>query len=332
MTAGTARIVDVVDAARLIDEASSVLLLSHVNPDADTLGAALAVGAWLDGKRTPWVSYNETGVPAYLRFLPGADRTVTALPHGPFGLVAAFDNGSVERFGEAVPARWRELGRVLVIDHHITGINFGDDHLVDTSASSTCELTFRVLRHLLGGAKPDAAIADNIFAGLVVDTGSFRYSNTTPAAMETGRACIEAGADPWKINTALFESEPHEKLKLLGRVLDTLEFADDRRTATMVVTHAMIAAVGANEEMLEGFVNYPRSIAGVEVAALLKEAKDGRWRVSLRSKGLIDVAAVAQRFGGGGHRNASGLTLTGSLDAARAALAAALSAAYGSPA
>jgi phosphoesterase RecJ-like protein len=162
------------------------------------------------------------------------------------------------------------------------------------------------------------AIAENIYTGILTDTGSFHYSNTSPRAFAVARKCLLAGVDPWKVAEKIYETQPLARLRLLPLVLETLEAADSGRISFVVVTQRMMKQTGASPALTEDFINFPRSLKGAEVALLFREIEPEKYRVSLRSRGNVDVARVAKEFQGGGHPSAAGCTVEGNLDKVRA--------------
>ena len=157
-------------------------------------------------------------------------------------------------------------------------------------------------------------IAVNIYTSILSDTGSFRYSSTTPHALEAAAEMIKAGADPWDISQRIYESYPAKRYKLLSMVLNTLEVTRDGKIAVLVVTRDMLKRADADKELADGFVNFARAVDGVEVGILFRESKPGEYKVSFRSRGNIDVAEIGSMFGGGGHKNAAGCNLQGTLE------------------
>lgn len=303
----------------LIRDAKRVLVSSHENPDGDAIGSTLALGLGMEQLGKEVVFYNKDGVPEILRFLPHSDRIVKSLDgiEGTFDLVFAVDCTGTNRAGSEFEdfLSTGRGGKVIIIDHHQTNNSSADLHLLDPRSSSTGIIVYSVLKQLPVEINSD--IADNIYTTIIGDTGSFRYSNTNPDTFRVAAELVEHGADPAEISEALFESEPLRKLKLIGLVLPTLEVSGDKKIASVYVDKKMFAQSGACREDTEGIVNIPRSIKGVEVAVLFREEvdKDGSlWKVSFRSKGQVDVAKVAEGFGGGGHYRAAGCSLAGDLD------------------
>ena len=308
------RMVEILRAAR------GVAVLSHINPEADCIGAALGCTLALKEQGKAAVAYNADPLPRVLRFLPGAADLVRAerLPEAP-DCVVVVDSSDPERVGGLLTG----VGAaVLNVDHHKTNVRFGTLNWVVPGASSAGEMVFHLLRALGHSISPPVAI--NLYAAILTDTGSFHYSNTTPEALRVAAALVEAGAVPAQITASLYEQRDAGEFRLLSRCLSTLQLSRDGRVAWMEVTAADLADVGLTQDALEGFINYPRSIAGVEVALLFKALTGDGIRVSLRSRGRADVAAVAATFGGGGHHNAAGCHVPGSPAAVRGAVLAAV--------
>ncbi|MGH7408860.1 MAG: DHH family phosphoesterase, partial [Candidatus Methylomirabilales bacterium] len=291
-----------------------------INPEADCIGAALGCTLALKEQGKAAVAYNADPLPHVLRFLPGSADLVQAerLPEAP-DCVVVVDSSDPERVGGLLTG----VGAaVLYVDHHKTNVRFGTLNWVVPGASSAGEMVFHLLRALGYPISPPVAI--NLYAAILTDTGSFHYSNTTPEALRVAAALVEAGAVPAQITASLYEQREVGELRLLSRCLGTLKLSRDGRVAWMEVTAGDLAEVGLTQDALEGFIDYPRSIAGVEVALLFKALTGDGTRVSLRSRGRTDVAAVAATFGGGGHRNAAGCQVPGDLAAARDAVLAAV--------
>jgi len=318
---------------RVIDALASarrVLCTMHRHPDGDALGSALALAAALRELGREVVVYNPDELPYNFRFLPGADRVVRTLsPDETFDATVATDSGSAARLGPEVPPPERR-GVFINLDHHITTEPFGDLNYVDPAAAAVGVLVHKIIRGLGHAVSRDAAMC--IYASILADTGCFRYASTDPEALRIAAELLEAGVDPWEMTVRVYEQQPLARMKLLADVLGTLEVAPGGKLATLTITNAMKARCGPGADNLtDGFINHARSIDGVEVAASFTEpsepapgAEDGapEWRVSFRSRGTVDVSLIAQKFGGGGHRNAAGCTIRGSEAELRARLAA----------
>lgn len=294
------------------------LVTAHENPDGDALGSTLALGLALKklGKDTTF--YNKDGVPDYLEFLHGSEEVTKSLNDaGQFDVTFIVDCTDTGRAG-ADFEKFKSTGRCgtsIIIDHHETNKPSADIHLLDPHASSTGMIIYSVLKKLSIEICPD--IATNLYTTIMSDTGSFKYSNTYPETFKMAAELVELGADPALISQAIYESEPLARLKLLGLVLPTLEMSYDGRMGSVTITRAMFKETGTSKEDTEGFVNFPRCIKGVEVAILFREEPPDdnglRWKISLRAKGTVNVAKIAEKFSGGGHRNAAGCTIPGNL-------------------
>jgi len=285
------------------------LIASHKNPDGDAVGSCLALAAGLTAWGKHCVLAGSDGVPASLAWLPLAEQVqaVTTADHG-CDTVVLLDCGAFDRTG--LPEPVLRAGRALInLDHHPDNPLFGTANWVDPGACATAVLVYQVLRALSVPIGYEAATA--IYTGILTDTGCFRFSNTNAQAFEIASAMLGLGVDPAWVAQMAFEQQTLGRLRLLGRVLQTVELSADATAAAALVTSEMFRETRTSAEDVEGFVNHTRSLAGVEVGLLLREEAPGRYRVALRSKGRVDVAAIARRYGGGGHHNAAGATLDG---------------------
>lgn len=279
---------------------------SHARPDGDAVGSLLACGMILTqlGQQADLVSADP--VPRIYRGLPCAEtiRRISSLD-GDYDAVVLLECDGMER------ARVGGLrGRFLVnIDHHVSGRPFADVNWIDIDACAVAEMVYRLARATAVTVTPEMAAC--LYAGVLTDTGSFCYEGTDVHAFELARELVDRGADPAAIARDVYFSNPISKMRLLGAALSNLR--REGRLAWLWVTQADMARAGAAEEDCEGIVNYAIGIAGVEAAVLLRELPDGRVRLSLRSKGRMDVARIAAGFGGGGHLHAGGCTLDGPL-------------------
>jgi bifunctional oligoribonuclease and PAP phosphatase NrnA len=301
--------------------AGRILLTMHRGPDGDALGSALALGCALREMGREVTVYNPDELPYNFRFLAGADRVAKALPaDAAYDVTVATDAGSADRLGPDVPPPPRR-GVLLNLDHHITTEPFGDLNYVDPAAASVGILAYKIIQGLAHPLSRDAA--ECIYASILADTGCFRYSSTDPECLRIAAELLERGVDPWEMTVRVYEQQPLARMKLLAEVLNTLEVAPGGKLATITITRDMVARTGTHLDLTDGFINYARSIDGVEVAAAFREPEDGSraWRVSFRSRGNVDVSAIAQRFGGGGHKNAAGCAIEGDQAAVRARIA-----------
>lgn len=304
----------VVEALR---EAKTTLLLTHVRPDFDTIASALALRLGLMKRGKEVTVYCADGAPPNMRFLPGAKEVVDKLhPTKKFDVTVGVDASSPERFGTLFEKGFdARFGKILKIDHHIVKKEFAEHAYVDTERASSAELVWDVIEHL--PAELDKKIALCIHSGIVSDTGGFRYSNTNAQAFQTASRMLETGINSWDVTVKLYETKPKAEITLLGDVLQTLETFERGKAALLQVTDAMMKKHKAEVYMLDGFVNFARSIKGVEVGMLIHEQGNGKCKISLRSKGLINVADIASKLGGGGHKNAAGCSMEGDIEAVR---------------
>jgi phosphoesterase RecJ-like protein len=299
------------------------VMVSHVKPDGDTLGAGLALGLALKklGKRVHY--FQQDPVPRNLRFLPDSEFVARELPADlPANTLYVFcDMSDFRRAGEFLPPMTRE--NMLDIDHHLGNALFGKLNYVLEHECSTGTAVMHLLRAL--EVPIDRDIATCILTTIMTDTGGFMHSNATPEAFELAAELMRAGANKEEITEEVFLKKRVAATKLLGRIVDAMKFGHDGRYCYSYVDDAMLAATGADGEDTEDMVNVLRGQEGVEVAALFK-AIEGEIRVSLRSGGRVNVQAAATRLGGGGHFRASGLTCHGNLEQAFKDVDAALSA------
>lgn len=319
---------DLAAAAELLEGATDVTLLAHVNPDADALGSALALGLALQRRgATVRVSFGTPAeVPESLRGLDAAGLFVPASEVPPTaGLLVALDTGSRDRLGQLadrIDATIAAGGAALVIDHHASNTRFGTHHLVDERAEATAVLVLDVLDEL--GVDLDPAIARCLYAGLVTDTSSFRRA--TPATHQMAARLLDAGVDPTATSRELMDTHPFAWLPMLVRVLGRAVFEPDGVGGHGLVHTAVYLSdmEGVRLEEVESIVDIVRTTAEAEVALVLKEITPQQWSGSLRAAGKVDVREAAVRLGGGGHRLAAGFTAAGTaaeiLDRLRAAL------------
>jgi len=296
------------DIVRLVKGGKNFLIATHRNPDGDAIGSALAVWHLLRGmgkRGTVWVP---EGVPGCYMFLSGATSIVRELPGaGSFDATIVVDTADPAILGAPLPPR-EITGPVIVIDHHAARVEWGDIYLYRAS-SAVGEIIFSMADMFPFGKTE--AFAECVYTAIMTDTGSFHYDATTAEVMHIAAQCIELGVSAWKVARSVYENSPKSRVLLLVDVLSTLEIDLNGRFATLVSSTEMLKRHGLGPDALENFVNYARAIEGVEVAALIRMREDRSIRVSFRSRGNIDVSHLARHFGGGGHHNAAGCTLTG---------------------
>jgi phosphoesterase RecJ-like protein len=300
------------------------LLTSHINPDGDAIGSELGLARLLRSMGKGAVVWNRDPIPTIYRPLPGTDRVHTG-EEPPAGFPDRFDGiivlecPSPDRTGleEHLSAR-----PIINIDHHLGNQLYGSVNWVDSAAPAVGEMVYRLAQGLKLTLDPETASC--LYLTLVTDTGGFRFANATPAAFEAAAALVRDGAHPEQVSQWLYESQPLPVVRLVGEMLQTLQMHEDGRVATARLTPEMFARVGASPGDSEGLIDYPRSIAGVDAVALIRQREDGTHKVSLRSRGDIDVERIARHHGGGGHRNAAGFVLEGEGEEVRQQVAAAL--------
>lgn len=304
------------EAAAFIRERDDFLVVSHVQPDGDAISSTVATAWLLDKLGKKYKMYNDGPVPSRLGYLWNSGAIATAAsgkPQAGYRNVILVDCADFARSGAA--KEWfAEGAELLNIDHHPTNDGFGSVNLLRSEAAATAEILYDLIGTF--GLAPDKDAATAIYTGLMTDTGGFRYSNTSPHVMDVASRLLAAGADGPTLAELLLERMTMGQMRMLQRALARLAFSDDQRIGWLWVTGDDLSETGASNEDLEGLVNYPRNIEGVEVGLLFKQTAPDSVKVSLRSAGLVNVAEVAQRFGGGGHVRAAGCRLSSPLEEA----------------
>lgn len=297
--------------AREFRRNESFLLATHVNPDGDAIGSLGALALVLEEMGKQVVAYCQDEVPGFLRFLPYAERIVREVPaFERFDVAVVLDCGELDRIGSAAEIL-QHVGKVIHIDHHSSGNDFGQLNLVRPECSSTAEILYEIFQTIPVTLTPEAA--ENIYTAILTDTGSFRFANTTARALAIAAEMVSLGAAPVKVASHIYDSMSPERLRLLALSLNTLTLRDNGRLAAMMVSQKMLAETGTSVTDTDGFVNYPRSINTAEVAIFFREMDSGQVNVSLRSRGGQDVAKFARTYDGGGHQNAAAFRCDGSL-------------------
>jgi phosphoesterase RecJ-like protein len=302
------------DVLRQIEQRERFVLTSHARPDGDAVGSALACCQVLRamGKQADVVLHD--GVPRIYRSLPFADQVVqSSRVIGSYEAAIILECDSIHRTRlEGLEDRF-----LISIDHHVSGRPFANVNWIDPHAVATAEMVFRLGRE--AGVKFSPEMATCLYTALMTDTGSFMFQGTNENTFALARELVLAGANPAHCAQGIYFAHSAAKIRLLGEALRNLKMEGD--IAYVWVTQEQMERSAAKEEDCEGLVNYVLSIGGVEVAVFFRELPERRYRVSLRSKGKLDVARVAERFGGGGHECASGCSVSGPLnDAVREVL------------
>jgi bifunctional oligoribonuclease and PAP phosphatase NrnA len=296
-------------AAEILSRAEEVALACHMNPDADALGSMLGLSNYLRTKGTRTVcSYgNEPlDLPRWASLLPGTDRLVppSEYPAEPAVMVTC-DCASFDRLG-VLGASASRAGELIWIDHHRSNEGYGTVRLVDPDASSTCEVVFRLIETMGGDLDRDVAIC--LYAGLVTDTGRFQYQATTPETLRVAARLREHDFDHAALVRAMYEDNDPSFLRLLGTALRRMTEVPEASVVWTYITQADLAEAGVAPSDTDDLMDVLRTARDVDVAAVLKQQRDGRFKVSVRSRGKHDLSAVASSFGGGGHRLAAGYT------------------------
>ncbi len=300
--------------ARELEKVHGTTIAIHKNPDGDAIGSALALALVLYSMDQKVDIYCWDPVPQIYRFLPGWDRILVLKDIEEMALNPIFVGLDSSDLGRLPFLHGKPSVKSINIDHHPTNTHWGDINLVEPGASATGEIIFRLLQRWEVQISPEVATC--LYAAIFTDTGGFSFNNTTAAALKCGWRLVEMGASPYFVSSHVYENYSLARMRLLACTLDTLEVGAGGRLAWVVVTKEMMENTGAASEDTEDFINFPKSIKGVEVALLFREKNEG-VKVSFRSKGNVDVAKIALSFGGGGHRAASGCDLDMSLEEAQ---------------
>lgn len=320
----SSRVAPLESIVRILAEHDNIVLTTHVNADGDAVGSECAVASWLEALGKTVHIVNPTTYPEQYRYLVqnpgwvvdlGSPQVSGVLQNAQVVLV--LDTGEPKRIGKVASAL---SGRtVLLIDHHPrSDPGFTTDAaLIDTSACATGELVYDLVSVAGLKAPWPEQLVQALYAAIVTDTGSFRFSNTSPRAHAIAGDLIRRGVDPEQAYKRLFGTVPLRRVQLLRAALDSLEVDPDLPITWISLPRAIMEEAGAGSEDLDGLVDHARSVEGTEVAILFREVADGSTKVSLRSNGDFDVNAIARKFGGGGHIKASGAVLGAPMATAR---------------
>lgn len=307
--------------ARLIAENNDFTLIMHVSPDGDAIGSACALRLALMalGKRVQAVC--DEDVPRIYRFLEGAEDIIKPNDARITSAAIAVDCADEGRMGAAGEI-FAQAKHTANIDHHVTNTMFAQHNAVEANAAAAAEVVKKLIEQL--DVDFGADIATCLFCGLVTDTGNFAYSNTTPDTLFAAGELLQRGADNALINRAVYRSAPVSKRRMLGLGLIKAEYLHSGKVAVCKLTRADFDRFNARDEDCEGIIDNLRDVENVEIAMLIREKEPNVYKVSMRAKEYANVCAVAERYGGGGHRLAAGCTVRGELDALAAELTAAL--------
>jgi bifunctional oligoribonuclease and PAP phosphatase NrnA len=295
-----------------INQGNKFLITSHIDPDGDAIGSVFSMYWALASLGKHPAVYLKDPIPYKYAFLPKPPAFTANMPRERYDAVFVLDCGNLFRVGYGHESL-RQMGPLINIDHHTTNETFGIVNIIDEEASSTAEVLHSLYEALGIPVTPDMAL--DIYTAILTDTGSFRFENTNSSAFIICEKMLRAGVNPSYVSQMVYNSHPKERFLLLGLVLATLTTYAGDTIAIVYVTEEMFRKANASKELTDGFVEYVKEIRGTEVAVLFREVPKG-YKVSMRSKGTIDVAHICNNFGGGGHKNAAGCTIEGSLEEA----------------
>lgn len=295
----------------IITQGQRFLITSHVDPDGDAVGSSLAMAWLLKGLGKDQIVYLADPIPYRYAFLPRPSEPVNTLPDENFDAVFFLDCGNPERAGKD-HLTISTLGASVNIDHHVTNDLYGSINYNDPHASSTGELIYRIAKHM--NMDISAEVAMNIYTAVFTDTGSLRYDNATIEAFEICKEMVQAGVDPAYVAQMIYESHPLKRFILLGRLLSSLTTYKNGTIVMALLSQAMFNETETSAEHSDGFAEELKQIQGIDVAVLMRELDGKKFKISMRSKGTVDVAEKCIVFGGGGHRNAAGCTIEGAKD------------------
>jgi phosphoesterase RecJ-like protein len=300
------------DIIKAINEGQNFLITAHVRLDGDALGSELAMYLMLKAMGKKVVVYNQDRTPERYQFLPAAHNISHNLNNiEQYDTCIVLDCSDITRVGDEAE-NIRKIKKMINIDHHVSNNGFSALKMLDANASSTGELVFRLMREMR--VKMSRDICTNLYAAIITDTGSFRYSSTTKETFLAAGFLVGEGASPQRIAENIYESDSPARLKLMAKALSTLSLDLESKVGTMVVTQKDLMDSGAAWEHTEGFVDIPRTVRGIEVSVLYTEREDNHYKLSLRSKAKVNVEKVAKKFGGGGHIHASSCWIRGDIE------------------
>ena len=295
--------------AEAIRRRQRFVIASHVRPDGDAVGSQMAMAHALKhlGKDVRVVS-RDAAPPPLLVFPGVSEIEIVDRVDDPGDAVIVMESGDLLRTGVS----GLERGFVINIDHHVGNSMFGAINWFDVSAAACGEMVFDLVREL--GVPLSHDIAVHLYVAILTDTGSFHHSNITPRTFEICRQCVETGVNPSAVARSVFDSNNLGRLKLMGAILSRMHIDSSGRLATVSVDEELVTSCSGTYEDTEGLINLPLTVREIQAVVFFKQVGPDDWRVSMRSKGDVNINAVAKEFGGGGHKNASGCSASGSLE------------------
>ncbi|HEY9062387.1 MAG TPA: bifunctional oligoribonuclease/PAP phosphatase NrnA [Pseudobacteroides sp.] len=296
----------------------NIAILPHVQADGDAWGSCLALGIALKKLNKRVTVIGEEKIPYIYEFLPQLEMIAyNGHEDKVFDLVISLDTGDMGRVGNRSNV-FETTQNTVNIDHHSTNTGFAKYNYLDVDAAATGEIVYEIINIL--NVEVDADIATCLYVAIATDTGCFKFSNTTFKTHAIASDLVKRGVNVAAVSQRVFDSTTKEKVRLIGRAINTLELLEDGRLAFISITNDMLIAAGAKEEDCDGIVNIGRNIEGVESSVVIREKSAGEYKVNLRSKSYVDVGRVAFKFGGGGHKMAAGCTIKGDLESVRKSL------------
>ena len=294
-----------------IEKGQNFFVAGHLNPDGDSLGCTLAVCSLLERLGKTAYAYADPSIGNDLLFLPGLENIhLKELPSKPqFDTVILLECSDRKRGGDLENVL-KNAKTLISIDHHLVSDSYGHINYIDSNASSTAEIIFQLFESSEDNLLPTPEEATCLYSGLVTDTGRFLHTNTTAEALRVASALVALGADVNKINQVIYFTKSYTELKLVGRALEKMRLLFQKKYSEIILTQEDFEPLNAVPSQTQGIVSQPTMIPGVEVSALIKEEPD-KISVNLRSRNKIDVSAIAQQFGGGGHARAAGFKVSG---------------------
>lgn len=299
------------EVAGLLRRGKRAVICGHSMPDGDSIGSVLAMSFLLRGIGVECSVISPDNVPDVYGFLPGFQSIRTydgSLPECDMAVI--LDCTDLKRLGDELGKGISGIPVIINIDHHISNQEFGTCNYVDSGAAATGEIVYELANILALPMSEETAV--NIYTAIVMDTGSFRFDNTTARTHEITADLVRKGINTAVVNQNLFEKKEFVQLKLLGYALDRLQVTAGGRIAWTTIPFEAIREIGAQDEHADGIINYPRMLEGVEIGLLFREVKPGLFKVGFRSRQHADVNRLAAAFGGGGHPRASGCSVEGS--------------------
>lgn len=302
---------------KIINEYNNFAIVSHTSPDGDSVGSMLALYSILYKRNKIADMFIDDVLPGRYSFLPFYNliKPLHEVKH--YDCVFALDCGDPERLGKCKDIL-SKTDIVVNIDHHISNSLYGTVNLLNKDASSVGEVMYDIFKDNDYEIKMDTAAC--LYTSILTDTGGFKYSNTTSKTLNIAGNLINTGIDFSEIYSVIYDRKSLEQVKLMSRVVSTLDMALDNRVAFLSLFKSMLVECSAKEEDASEFINISRDIDGVEVAVFIKEKSSELFRISLRSKSKVDVRSVAEKFGGGGHIRAAGCTIEGNYDKVKVTL------------